>query len=399
MKKILMMALMAIVALGAYADDEPEFTVTSGSFVDVVRQPGKTATVEFNYLDAKTGNLRSKSLTDKTLREKLATEDEDVYKDWDDILENSKEYFVKRWNEEKKKNVKMLEKGKGDYHFVFTASAFDTGNAGASYWSVSKRDGGITVNAILEIKDASVTSFKYLGFDEDSCMNYFAVLPTDLQAYADDEAVMSEYAELYDRVDGILDGVRISGEEGAKPVPNERREARVIDMYKDVQGLGFSFKIPYDWEFGIVDGKARAVPKDDASGFTEIRIEKFDKDETTAGELTESLYGKFKENHKDAVVSGPELTTYEPEGTDRRIAGVRGSFSSVDASRIFAEADLVEYVGDEIYLYHCGYVAETNVPGETADNTTWRRFLSAVDSLEAKDGSVAEDVEAWILGE
>ena len=155
MKKILMMALMAIVALGAYADDEPEFTVTSGSFVDVVRQPGKTATVEFNYLDDKTGNLRSKSLTDKTLREKLATEDEDVYKDWDDILENSKEYFVKRWNEEKKKNVKMLEKGKGDYHFVFTASAFDTGNAGASYWSVSKRDGGITVNAILEIKDAS----------------------------------------------------------------------------------------------------------------------------------------------------------------------------------------------------------------------------------------------------
>lgn len=155
MKKILMMALMAIVALGAYADDEPEFTVTSGSFVDVVRQPRKTAIVEFNYLDAKTGNLRSKSLTDKTLREKLATEDEDVYKDCDDILENSKEYFVKRWNEEKKKNVKMLEKGKGDYHFVFTASAFDTGNAGASYWSVSKRDGGITVNAILEIKDAS----------------------------------------------------------------------------------------------------------------------------------------------------------------------------------------------------------------------------------------------------
>ena len=155
MKKMMMMALMAIVALGAYADDEPEFTVTSGSFVEVVRQPGKTATVEFNYLDAKTGNLRSKSLTDKTLREKLATEDEDVFKDWDDILENSKEYFVKRWKEEKEKYLKMLEKGKGDYHFVFTASAFDTGNAGASYWSVSKRDGGITVNAILEIKDAS----------------------------------------------------------------------------------------------------------------------------------------------------------------------------------------------------------------------------------------------------
>ena len=135
MKKIFMMALMAIVTLEAYADDEPEFTVVSGSFVETVRQPGKTATVEFNYLDAKTGNLKGSTLSDKTLREKLKTEDEDVFEDWDDILENSKEYFVKRWNEEKKKNVKMLEKGKGDYHFVFTASAFDTGNAGASYWS------------------------------------------------------------------------------------------------------------------------------------------------------------------------------------------------------------------------------------------------------------------------
>lgn len=289
-------------------------------------------------------------------------------------------------------------------------TAVEVSDFGATFYHKASRDAWLrdgvsdagrlfTLGASVDRNFENLPSFKYLGFDEDSCMNYFAVLPTDLQAYADDEAVMSEYAELYDRVDGILDGVRISGEESAEPVPNERREARVIDMYRDVQGLGFSFKIPYDWEFEIVDGKARAVPKDDASGFTEIRIEKFDKDETTAGELTESLYGKFKENHKDAVVSGPELTTYEPEGTDRRIAGVRGSFSSVDASRIFAEADFVEYVEDEIYLYHCGYIAETNVPGEKEDDTTWRRFLSAVDSLKADGGSVAENVETWILGE
>ena len=155
MKKFMMMALMAIVALGAYADDEPEFTVTSGSFVEIVRQPGKTATVEFNYLDALTGNMKGNTLSDKTLREKLKTESEDDYNEWDEILEDSKEYFVKRWNEEKKHNVKMLEKGKGDYHFVFTASAFDTGNAGASYWSLSKRDGGVTISGTLEIKDAS----------------------------------------------------------------------------------------------------------------------------------------------------------------------------------------------------------------------------------------------------
>ena len=40
-----MMALMAIFAVTtAFADDD-EFKVVEGSFVDVVRQPGKTATV------------------------------------------------------------------------------------------------------------------------------------------------------------------------------------------------------------------------------------------------------------------------------------------------------------------------------------------------------------------
>ena len=75
MKKM-MMALMAIFAVTtAFADDD-EFKVVEGSFVDVVRQPGKTATVEFNYLDAQAVEKQGATGL-KDIRGGLAAEGED----------------------------------------------------------------------------------------------------------------------------------------------------------------------------------------------------------------------------------------------------------------------------------------------------------------------------------
>lgn len=252
---------------------------------------------------------------------------------------------------------------------------------------------GSSVNRDFE----NLPSFRYLGFDEETCMNYFAVLPTDLQAYAADEATAREYIDLYGQVDDVLGSAKLGTAEAG--VEGGASGAETDDGHREVDALGLSFRIPADWEFEIVDGKAAAFPKDDASGFTEIRIERFDKNGTTAGELVESLHGKFVDDHADAVASGPELMTYEPEGTDRRIAGVTGSFSSVDASRVFAQADFVEYVGDGLCLYHCEYVAKTDVPGEKSDAETWERFLDMMDSVEETGKApAATDVEAWILG-
>ena len=62
-----MMAFMAVMAVTAQAGDEKEFTVTSGNFVEITSQPGKTATVEFDYDKAKVGNLTTKDISNETL--------------------------------------------------------------------------------------------------------------------------------------------------------------------------------------------------------------------------------------------------------------------------------------------------------------------------------------------
>ena len=66
----------------------------------------------------------------------------------------------------------------------------------ASYdaWQQKGMTGGklFTLSASVNTDFQNLPSFEYIGFDEEECMNYFAVLPTDYQAYAEDEAIRAE---------------------------------------------------------------------------------------------------------------------------------------------------------------------------------------------------------------
>ena len=75
MKRFLMMAMMAVCAVTAAFADDDEFKVVEGSFVDVVRQRGKTATVEFDYLDA---TIADRENSGRTLKQWLQDEDPKV---------------------------------------------------------------------------------------------------------------------------------------------------------------------------------------------------------------------------------------------------------------------------------------------------------------------------------
>ncbi len=152
MKRMLMMAMMAVFAVTAAFADDDEFKVVEGSFVDVVRQPGKTATVEFDYLDA---TIQDKEKSGRTLKKWLQEEDPKEFDKWDAHMADAKEFFTKRWNEEKKKNLTVVDGGQADYRIIIKASKFSTGNSGAAYWSMSKRDGGIIISGDLTILDAS----------------------------------------------------------------------------------------------------------------------------------------------------------------------------------------------------------------------------------------------------
>ena len=152
MKKLFMMTMMVVFSVAAAFADDDEFKVVEGSFVDVVRQPGKTATVEFDYLNA---TIADKEQSGRTLKKWLQDEDPEVFGKWDKHMADAKKFFTKRWNEEKKQNLHIVDNGQADYRILVKATKFSTGNAGAAYWSMSKRDGGIIISGELVIKDAS----------------------------------------------------------------------------------------------------------------------------------------------------------------------------------------------------------------------------------------------------
>ena len=155
MKKLFLLAVMAMMAIAVQADEE-EFVVTSGDF-NVVRQPGKTGRLEVDFTKAKVGNLSTMEITDQTFMDYLAANDQ-------------KETFMERWNDAKKKVIKLTKKDTPDYIIKINAAQLDPGNSGAATWSWNKRGGGIIISGTLEVIDAAGNSVckmninRYRGF-------------------------------------------------------------------------------------------------------------------------------------------------------------------------------------------------------------------------------------------
>lgn len=168
MKKLFLLAVMAIMAIAVQADEE-EFVVTSGDF-NVVRQPGKTGRLEVDFTKAKVGNLSTMEITDQTFMDYLAANDQKVFKKWSEYQEEAIETFMERWNDAKKKVIKLTKKDTPDYIIKINAAQLDPGNSGAATWSWNKRGGGIIISGTLEVLDAAGNSVckmninRYRGF-------------------------------------------------------------------------------------------------------------------------------------------------------------------------------------------------------------------------------------------
>lgn len=161
MRKYYLWMLTAILLCGSQTvlaqDDEPSFIVTEGD-IQVLKQKGKTGTVEFDYDQAKVGNLSTMEISNETILEFLAKNDQKASRKWGDYLEEGEETFIKRWNDEKKRCIKLIEKGPADYKIKVKADYFDVGSPGAATWSWNRRDGGIMISGTLEVLDANGTS-------------------------------------------------------------------------------------------------------------------------------------------------------------------------------------------------------------------------------------------------
>ena len=151
-----LLAVMAMMTLAVQADEE-EFVVTSGDF-KVVMQPGKIGRVEVDFTKAKVGNLSTMEITDQSFIDYLEANDQKVFKKWSEYQEEGEETFMDRWNDAKKKVIKLTKKGTPDYIIKINATRLDPGNSGAATWSWNKRGGGIIISGTLEVLDASGSS-------------------------------------------------------------------------------------------------------------------------------------------------------------------------------------------------------------------------------------------------
>ncbi len=66
-----------------------------------------------------------------------------------------------------------------------------------------------TIGASVNTGFSELPSFEYIGFDEDTCMNYYAELPTDYPAYMGDENIRAEYDALWAEARDVIAGIQI----------------------------------------------------------------------------------------------------------------------------------------------------------------------------------------------
>lgn len=66
-------------------------------------------------------------------------------------------------------------------------------------------DGGklFTLSCTINHDFSELPDFTYIGFSEESVMNYFMIFPTDFQAYTEDEAVAAEFQQMNAEIDFV----------------------------------------------------------------------------------------------------------------------------------------------------------------------------------------------------
>ena len=134
-------------------------------------------------------------------------------------------------------------------------------------------------------------SFIYLGFCEESAMNYFLELPTDYPAYMDDEDIRAEWDEMHDMMRGIAQGAVIRGS-AMKPDSKQ---------YTGFDPWGNPLTITIN---SITDGKMTWVYVEDFAGQT--LIQSFENTELVDGQA---------EFHIEAAIKDAEYITCDYSGT------------------------------------------------------------------------------------
>ena len=150
MKKVLMMALMALVAMSVNAQ---ALVVKSGNLATML-QKDKTAALKIDFSKAKMANLSKKELKETLFMDFLKESDPETYQIWDKHAKECYDFFAERWNDDKA-SAKIDDDKSADYTINVKFDYIDIGNGAAATWSWSRKSGGVMMRGTVQITDAN----------------------------------------------------------------------------------------------------------------------------------------------------------------------------------------------------------------------------------------------------
>ena len=253
-------------------------------------------------------------------------------------------------------------------------------------------DGGklFTIAYSVNSSFKDLEEMTYIGFDEEEMVNYFVTKPTDYPAYVSDPAVKAEYDSLWETADDVIGSIRILSAETTDTEwqVTDTLDTAILngdripssDLYLIAGNDQFSFECVKDW-YAYKKGSAVVVQKTE-----EVAVPLYSIGPTTLegtpGESIMSTIDRFRESFQERIAKKPELLTFEVEGKDRKIDGVRIDVSSEDGMNTITNLVLIEELNGTYYEYRCAYVSQTYAEDFHEDETTYFEFMHAIETME-----------------
>ena len=150
MKKVLIMALMTLVAMSVNAQ---ALVVKSGNLATML-QKDKTAALKIDFSKAKMANLSKKELKETLFMDFLKESDPETYQIWDKHAKECYDFFAERWNDDKA-SAKIDDDKTADYTINVKFDYIDIGNGTAATWSWSRKSGGVMMRGTVQVTDAN----------------------------------------------------------------------------------------------------------------------------------------------------------------------------------------------------------------------------------------------------
>lgn len=159
MNKILLL-LVLLIPIYSPAKDNNSIKIISGD-PQVLFQSGKSMSITFDYSGL--------HIEGYPAMEYLKIKGEDYLRDFPRDNIEAEEWFVGRWNHEKDKYVLIKNESPVDLKMRIHITEMDLGSAGAAFWGISRRSGGLVISGRVYVKDMNNKNLLTILF-----MNYKA---------------------------------------------------------------------------------------------------------------------------------------------------------------------------------------------------------------------------------